>query len=50
MTPASLRKNFQGEIMSFGLEIFRLENNWEFMKYNIGDAPLKEFAQKMNIP
>ena len=34
MTPASLKKNFQTEIMSFGLEVFRLENNWTFMKHN----------------
>ena len=36
--------------MSFGLEIFRTENNWSFMKYDINNPSFKEIAAKMNIP
>jgi hypothetical protein len=36
--------------MSFGLEVFRLENNWTFMKHTPNDPQFKEIAAKMNIP
>lgn len=36
--------------MSFGLEVFRIENNWTFMKYTPENMEFKEIAAKLNIP